>query len=48
MVDRLAAARDEIELARRSGAYQHFVTNVTVAETVETIIKLMQPENTQA
>ena len=45
---RLAVARHEIDLAHGSGAYQHFVTNVTVTETVETIIKLLQPESTQA
>jgi len=45
---RLAAARDEIELAHSSGAYQHFVINDVVDETADAIVRLLQPESTQA
>ena len=42
MARRLAAADGEIAIARDSGAYQHFVTNDVLEDTVAGIIKIIE------
>ncbi|MBN1342437.1 MAG: guanylate kinase [Phycisphaerae bacterium] len=42
--ERLANARKEIELARESGVYRHFVVNDDLAETVSKIVEVIEQE----
>jgi len=48
MTRRLANAQQEIQLARESGKYQHFVVNDVLDETVEQIVHIIETHRDQA
>jgi len=45
---RLANAQQEIQLARESGKYQHFVVNDVLDEAVEQIVHIVESHRDQA